>query len=136
MKQAVGGTEFIIIGENIHCSRIVKREGIRGGVAPDGRPGVRFPDGDGESWVPLPDSILESKEFTGSQRIKHVMAAVRQGLAGGEAADSAARYVAWMAERQIAGAALISAGSRRPARTANPPITASSVPRSRRIERR
>ena len=83
MKQAAGGTEFIIIGENIHCSRIVKREGIRGGVDPDGRPGIRFPAGDGESWVPLPDSILESKEFTTSERIKHVMAAVRQGLAGG-----------------------------------------------------
>jgi len=105
VKQAVGGTEFIIIGENIHCSRVVKRDGVRGGVAPDGRPGIRFPDGDGESWVPLPDSILESKEFTTGERIKHVMAAVRQGLAGGEAADAAARYVAWMAERQIAGGA-------------------------------
>jgi 5-methyltetrahydrofolate corrinoid/iron sulfur protein methyltransferase len=105
VKQAGSGTEFIIIGENIHCSRIVKREGARAGVAPDGRAGVRFPDGDGESWVPLPDSILESKEFTTSARIKHVMAAVRQGLAGGAEADVAARYVAWMAERQIAGGA-------------------------------
>ena len=105
MKQADGGTQFIIIGENIHCSRIVKREGTRGGVAPDGRPGVRFPDGDGEAWVPLPDSIIESKEFETSQRIKHVMAAVRQGLAGGAEADVAARYVAWMAQRQIAGGA-------------------------------
>ncbi len=105
MTDAVGAQDFIIIGENIHCSRVVKREGIRGGVAPDGRPGVRFPDGDGESWVPLPESILESKEFTTSDRIKHVMAAVRDGLAGGPDADVAARYVAWMAERQIAGGA-------------------------------
>jgi len=90
-------TTFITIGENIHCSRIVKRDGIRGGVAPDGRPGVRFPDGDGgEAWVPLPDSILESKEFTTSERIKHVMAAVRVGLAGGAEADVATAYVAWM----------------------------------------
>lgn len=105
MKQAADGTQFIIIGENIHCSRIVKREGIRGGVAPDGRAGVRFPEGETESWVPLPDSILESKEFTSSSRIKHVMAAVRQGLAGGADADVAARYVAWMAQRQIDGGA-------------------------------
>jgi 5-methyltetrahydrofolate--homocysteine methyltransferase len=75
-------------------------------VAPDGRPGVRFPDGDGgEAWVPLPDSIIESKEFETSARIKHVMAAVRQGLAGGAEADVAARYVAWMAQRQIDGGA-------------------------------
>ena len=106
MKQAVGGTQFIIIGENIHCTRVVKREGIRGGVAPDGRPGVRFPDGDGgEAWLPLPQSIIDSKEFADSGRIKHVMAAVRQGLAGGAEADVAARYVAWMAQRQIDGGA-------------------------------
>jgi 5-methyltetrahydrofolate--homocysteine methyltransferase len=106
VKQAAGGTDFIIIGENIHCSRVVKREGVRGGVDPDGRPGLHFPDGDGgEAWLPLPDSIVESKEFTSSERIKHVMAAVRQGLAGGAEADLATRYVAWMAERQIEGGA-------------------------------
>ena len=106
MTDAEGATPFIIIGENIHCTRVVKRDGARGGVAPDGRPGVRFPDGDGgEAWVPLPDSILQSQEFTGSGRIKHVMAAVRVGLAGGADAETAARYVAWMAERQIAGGA-------------------------------
>jgi cobalamin-dependent methionine synthase I len=99
-------TTFITIGENIHCSRIVKRDGIRGGVAPDGRPGVRFPDGDGgQAWVPLPDSIVESKEFTTSERIKHVMAAVRVGLAGGAEAEVATAYVAWMAQRQIDGGA-------------------------------
>ncbi len=106
MTDAAGDTPFIIIGENIHCSRVVKREGARGGIAPDGRPGVRFPDGEGgEAWVPLPASIIESKEFSSSERIKHVMAAVRVGLAGGADADVAARYVAWMAQRQIAGGA-------------------------------
>ncbi len=106
MNDAAGATPFIIIGENIHCSRVVKREGVRAGVAPDGRPGVRFPDADGsEAWVPLPASIVDSKEFSSSGRIKHVMAAVRVGLAGGADADTAARYVAWMAERQIAGGA-------------------------------
>ena len=105
MKQAAGGTEFIIIGENIHCTRVVKREGARGGVAPDGRPGVRFPDGDGERWLALPQSIIDSKEFADSQRIKHVMAAVRQGLADGPEAEAARAYVAWMAQRQIDGGA-------------------------------
>jgi 5-methyltetrahydrofolate--homocysteine methyltransferase len=106
VTDAGGATRFIIIGENIHCSRVVKREGVRGGVAPDGRAGVRFPDDSGgEAWIPLPDSILESSEFTQSQRIKHVMAAVRVGLAGGPEAGIAADYVAWMARRQIDGGA-------------------------------
>ena len=43
MSDADGATRFIAIGENIHCSRVVKREGVRGGIAPDGRAGVRFP---------------------------------------------------------------------------------------------
>jgi 5-methyltetrahydrofolate corrinoid/iron sulfur protein methyltransferase len=106
VRQAEDGTEFIIIGENIHCSRVVKREGVRAGIAPDGRPGVRFPgDDEAETWLAVPDSIVESKEFETAGRIKHVMAAVRQGLAGGADADVAARYVAWMAARQIAGGA-------------------------------
>lgn len=97
---------FIIIGENIHCSRVVKRDGARGGLSPDGRPSIRFPDADGsEAWVPLPDSILGSSEYTVSQRIKHVMASVRVGLAGGPHADAAAAYVAWMAQRQVDGGA-------------------------------
>jgi len=106
VSHAAGGRDFIIIGENIHCTRVVKREGARAGVAPDGRPGVRFPDGaDGEAWLALPDSIVESTEFATNGRIKHVMAAVRQGLAGGAEADVAARYVAWMAQRQVQGGA-------------------------------
>lgn len=109
MTEAASARPFIIIGENIHCSRVVKREGARGGVAPDGRPGVRFPDGaGGESWLPLPDTILDSAEFNSSGRIKHVMAAVRVGLVGGSEAETAAAYVAWMAQRQIlAGAAYL-----------------------------
>jgi 5-methyltetrahydrofolate--homocysteine methyltransferase len=100
------GPPFVIIGENIHCSRVVKRDGNRGGVTPDGRPAVRFPaDDGGEAYIPLPDPILESSEFRVSHRIKHVMAAVRVGLAGGPDAETAATYVAWMAARQIEGGA-------------------------------
>ena len=101
-----GAGPFIIIGENIHCSRVVKRDGTRGGVSPAGRPSVRFPTDDGdEAFIPLPDSILASSEYRISQRIKHVMAAVRVGLVGGPDADTAAAYVAWMARRQIDGGA-------------------------------
>ena len=67
---------------------------------------MRFPDGEGgETWLPLPQSIIDSKEFSDSQRIKHVMAAVRQGLADGPEAAVAKAYVAWMAQRQIDGGA-------------------------------
>jgi 5-methyltetrahydrofolate--homocysteine methyltransferase len=106
LGEGTDGRPFIIIGENIHCSRVVKRDGARGGLMPDGRPGLRFPAGaGGEAWLPLPDSIVESTEFASAGRIKHVMAAVRQGLAGGSEADVARDYVTWMARRQIDGGA-------------------------------
>lgn len=106
MTDPSAGRPFVIIGENIHCTRVVKRDGARGGVTPDGQPGVRFPDGaGGEAWLVLPESMLSSAEFTTSRRIKHVMAAVRQGLAGGPQTEPARAYVAWMAARQIEGGA-------------------------------
>ena len=106
MTDGDGTGSFIIIGENIHCSRVVKRDGARGGAAPDGRPAVRFPTDEGaEAFIPLPESILASSEYRVSERIKHVMAAVRVGSSGGPDAETAAAYVAWMARRQIDGGA-------------------------------
>ena len=91
MTDGDGGGRFIIIGENIHCSRVVKREGARGGLTPDGRPAVRFPAPDGgDAFIPLPASITDSSEFRVSERIKHVMQAAFAGrrlvvFSGGEA---------------------------------------------------
>jgi 5-methyltetrahydrofolate--homocysteine methyltransferase len=106
VTDAASAPPFIIIGENIHCTRVVRRDGARAGVGTDGRPALRFPDGTGgEALLPLPGSIVESSEFATNGRIKHVMAAVRVGLAGGPEADVATAYVRWMAERQVHGGA-------------------------------
>jgi 5-methyltetrahydrofolate--homocysteine methyltransferase len=96
---------FIIIGENIHASRVVRRDGVRIGATPDGRPAVRVPlAGGGEGLLPVPESIQNTREF-GAGRVKHVMTAVLEGLAAGPDAALAASYVRWMAARQIAGGA-------------------------------
>lgn len=97
---------FIVIGENIHTSRVVKREGgIRISATAAGEAAVRvpLPDG-GESLLPVQPAIRDTREFA-SGRVKHVMAAVLEGVTGGPAADLAATYVRWMAARQIAGGA-------------------------------
>ncbi len=98
-----GGT-FYVIGENIHCSRVVKREGVRMGALPDGRPAVKVPTPDGERLLPVPDRIIDSNDFR-QGRVKHVMVAVRHGIDGTEFADLGAQYVRWMAARQAAGGA-------------------------------
>ena len=106
MPEPVAAPPFIVIGENIHTSRVVRRDGARIAARPDGTPAVRVPLGDGEAdgLLPVPPVVQETREFA-SGRVKHVMVAVLEGVAAGPDADLAATYVRWMAARQIAGGA-------------------------------
>ena len=71
---------------------------------PSGQPAVRVPLEDGEALLPVPPVIQDTREFQ-SGRVKHVMAAVLEGMANGPDAAIATAYVRWMAARQIAGGA-------------------------------
>ena len=97
---------FIVIGENIHTSRVVKRDGgVRIGRTASDEAAVRVPlPGGGERLLPIQPAIRDTREFA-SGRVKHVMAAVLEGVTGGPDADLAATYVRWMAARQITGGA-------------------------------
>jgi hypothetical protein len=95
---------FVVIGENIHTSRVVRRDGVRIGSLPDGRPAVRVPIDGGEGLLPVPAVVQETREFEAG-RVKHVMTAVLEGVARGPEAALAAAYVRWMASRQVAGGA-------------------------------
>ncbi len=96
---------FIAIGENIHTSRVVKRDGVRIGATPSGLAAVRvpLPDG-GEGLLAVQPAIRDTREFAAG-RVKHVMAAVLEGVTNGPDAGLAETYVRWMAARQIAGGA-------------------------------
>jgi 5-methyltetrahydrofolate--homocysteine methyltransferase len=98
------GPPFHVIGENIHASRVVKRDGARMGELPDGRPAVRVPVDGGEALLPVPDAIIETNDFR-QGRVKHVMVAMRHGLEATEHAELGATYVRWIAARQVAGGA-------------------------------
>ena len=95
---------FIVIGENIHTSRVVRRDGARVTETSSGQPAVRVPVDDGEALLPVPRVVQDTREFAAG-RVKHVMAAVLEGMSGGPDAGTAADYVRWMALRQIAGGA-------------------------------
>ena len=86
---------FIVIGENIHTSRVVKRDGPR--IAETDRgPAVRVPMAGGEALLPVPPQVQDTREFR-SGRVKHVMVAVMEGVAEGPDAAIAADYVRWIA---------------------------------------
>jgi 5-methyltetrahydrofolate--homocysteine methyltransferase len=93
-----------VIGENIHTSRVVRADGSRIVQTSSGQPAVRVPVDGGEALLPVAPAIQDTREFR-SGRVKHVMAAVLEGMTGGPDADVAATYVRWMAARQIAGGA-------------------------------
>lgn len=101
------GRPFIVIGENIHATRVLLRSGARVGSLPDGSPVLPFTAADGsERLLPVPPAAVEGAGE--KQKVKHVKAAVLAGLAGGADADVGAGYVAFLARRQAeAGAAYL-----------------------------
>jgi hypothetical protein len=90
---------FIVIGENIHATRILLRIGARVGSLPDGRPALPFTDDGGTDHLLLvPDAALEGSGE--KQKVKHVKAAVLAGLAGGADGELGRGYVRFLARRQ------------------------------------
>jgi 5-methyltetrahydrofolate--homocysteine methyltransferase len=97
------GPPFVVIGENLHASRIVLRDGPRVTRLPDGSPALPFLDDDGVDRVlPVPAAALEGN--ADRQRVKHVKAAILAGLTG-IGANLGAGYVRFLARRQVAAGA-------------------------------
>lgn len=103
---SVPGAPFIVIGENIHATRVVLRGGQRVMALPDGRPALPFTDESGvERLLPVPDAALDGSDGP-KQRVKHVRAAVLAGM-GADAglAELGRGYLRSMAQRQAAAGA-------------------------------
>jgi cobalamin-dependent methionine synthase I len=101
-------SDFIIIGENIHTTRVVRRNAPTVGSDESGRPAIEFTDEDGAArWLPIPEAEQRTMEYE-EGRIKHVRAAVRLAMAEGEDAEVAVAYLRSIAAKQIeAGAAFL-----------------------------
>lgn len=92
---------FIIVGENIHCSRIVKSGGKKT-VRSAGGEGVRFTCRGEKRVLSLPADWSRLSPAYDEGKIKHVAAAIHQALNG--AADDrrdGEDYLCRLAERQI-----------------------------------
>ena len=96
--------DFIIIGENIHCTRKVKRGGKRSTTTQDGREAIAFPiPGGAQRALPLPDAVIEDEAVT---MVPHIRCAVALGLGGGdEDRQLAMACIQSEAERQLAAGA-------------------------------
>ena len=97
---------FIVIGENIHATRVVLRGGQRVVTLSDGRPALPFTDeANVERRLLVPDAALDGPEGP-KQKVKHVKAAVLAGMGSDvDAAGLGRGYVRAMARRQAAAGA-------------------------------
>jgi cobalamin-dependent methionine synthase I len=91
---------FIIVGENIHCTRIRLTSGKFVETAPDGSSALLFRENGAAARLPIPSSILESDNWKDG-KVRHVAVAIQQGLYGSDQEKEAGRrYVQAMARDQ------------------------------------
>jgi 5-methyltetrahydrofolate--homocysteine methyltransferase len=90
---------MIIIGENIHCSRVVKAGGPRCAKLADGSLRVTWEEsGTGAASFAVPAALAGAK-------VKHVIAALQVARGGGAESAAAQAYFVWLARQQeLAGA--------------------------------
>jgi cobalamin-dependent methionine synthase I len=93
--------DFIIIGENIHTTRVVLRNGKRVTTTPDGTEAVVYSGAKGESrYLIIPENIKRTQDYE-EGRIKHVKIAVQAAMSGREPeATEGLQYLGAMVQRQ------------------------------------
>lgn len=105
MRPTRAGSPFLVVGENIHATRVVRRGGRHVVEGPGGTSAVAFADADGlPRLLPVHPAVAAGRDY-GAGRVKHVASAVRWGLEGGPEATIAVAYVRALADRQEAAGA-------------------------------
>ena len=94
---------FAIIGENIHCTRIVKSGGTRTEKLSQGGEAVSFTQAGESLLLPVPENWEEVSPQYGEGKIRHIALAIYQCLNGktDEERSLGEKYLCWAAERQI-----------------------------------
>ena len=94
--------DFVVIGENIHCTRVLLRPGKHVVTAPSGEEAIRYTTASGETrYVIIPEEIKRRQDYQ-EGRVKHVAVAVRDAMSDVEPLTSEGKaYLRTLAERQI-----------------------------------
>ena len=92
---------FIVIGENIHCTRVVPAKSRRVVARPDGGAAIAYVSAAGEQReLPLTPALMAGQDYR-EGRIKHVMLAIQAAMSGGEAERTEGQeYLRHLARRQ------------------------------------
>jgi len=93
--------EFIVVGENTHCTRVFLRKGQRVGENPDGEESVLYPGPDGETkFLVIPEATKKSNDFK-EGRVKHVQIAVKDAMANDGNPCPGMDYLNHIVQRQV-----------------------------------
>ncbi len=106
MNQSVGDQTFIVIGENIHTTRVRLRKGRHIVEDQDGQDAIAYTNAAGEERsLTIPESAKSTQDFE-EGRVKHVKIAVQLAMAGnGADAAQALDYLRDLVEKQEAAGA-------------------------------
>ncbi|UCD68004.1 MAG: dihydropteroate synthase [Betaproteobacteria bacterium] len=102
MKLEGRDSTFIVIGENIHTTRVYLRRGKHIVTTPAGAEAVRFIDHNGDQqFLLIPDHIKKTQDYE-EGRIKHMKIAVQAAMSGsGDQAKLGEEYLELQIKRQI-----------------------------------
>jgi len=96
---------YIIVGENIHCTRIRMTSGKFVETDSAGRSYLLFKDSGKADRLPLPEAFTSSDDWQAG-KVRHVDAAIHQGMKGSpEERAAGERYIQAMAKEQEAAGA-------------------------------
>jgi cobalamin-dependent methionine synthase I len=91
--------DFVIIGENIHTTRIVLRNGKLVTTSPQGVEAIQYTAVNGQKrYLVIPEEIKQAQDYQ-EGRVKHVKIAVLAGMAGEQ---EGIEYIHAMIQRQAA----------------------------------
>ena len=91
---------FIIIGENIHTTRVVKRKGIKSHVFDDGTEAIKYKNKNEIKYVIVPEYFYKTQPFE-QGNLKHFLIALWKCLNEPSGFDQGADYILYEVNRQI-----------------------------------
>jgi hypothetical protein len=92
---------FIVVGENVHCTRILLKKGKRVGESPDGRSAILWTDPDGtQRHLVIPERFLSGNDYM-EGRVKHVQIATHIAFDEDDDAPIALDYINYVVQRQV-----------------------------------
>ena len=93
---------FIVVGENMHCTRMVKRGGIKMTELPGGEEAITFKYKGEDRLLMVPGNWAEVSPDYDKGKCKHVALAIYLALNGGDEDQQTGKdYLCYVADRQI-----------------------------------